>query len=121
MAINQVKNPGLPANANITAGDLGKTERAEFKQGANSYAKVANTPVSSEAANVSISPKAREMSQAKRLVDDTPDIREDKVAHFKNLIAKGEYKAEASKIADGILNEAIKDELSKTPEIALAD
>jgi negative regulator of flagellin synthesis FlgM len=68
---------------------------------------------------VQISPKAKELSLARAAVDATPDIREDKVADLRKRIASGEYKPDAGKIADGIAMEAIKDELSASPEVAL--
>jgi negative regulator of flagellin synthesis FlgM len=83
------------------------------------YAKAAATPTAKDAANVTISPKARELSLARAVVDETPDVRADKVAEFKARIASGEYKPDAGRIADGMLKEAIKDELSKKPETAL--
>ncbi|MCX6131079.1 MAG: flagellar biosynthesis anti-sigma factor FlgM, partial [Proteobacteria bacterium] len=69
--------------------------------------------------NVSLSPKAKEISEArKRAVEiarNTPDIREDKVADLKRRIDSGEYKADAGNIADGMLREAVRDELAKNP------
>ena len=109
--------PSAPAGGTGEAARTGAA--AGIKQAANAYAKSANTPSVSDAAAVQISPKAREMSQARQIVADTPDIREDKVAKFRDLIAKGEYKPDSSKIADGIMKEAIRDELSKAPETAL--
>ena len=87
--------------------------------GAGEYAKAAKRS-SAPAAEVSISPRAKEMAAANRIVRDTPDVREDKVEHFKKLIKDGEYKPDAGKIADGIAREAIKDDLSSSPEVALA-
>lgn len=105
---------GVPAAG---AGDSKKAERAAgpaaAKTAAAAYAKAPAAPTASEAANVQISQRAREMNQMRKIVDETPDVREDKIAHFKDLIAKGQYKADAGKIADGLLNEAIKEELSK--------
>ena len=69
--------------------------------------------------SVNFSDRAREIAEARskalEIARNTPDIREDKVADFKKRIASGEYKVEAENIADGILKEAIRDELSKHP------
>lgn len=69
--------------------------------------------------NVNLSPKAKEMAEARKkamdIAKNTSDIREDKVADFKRRIASGEYKPEAENIADGMMREAIRDELAKNP------
>ena len=51
----------------------------------------------------------------KKAVDiarNTSDVRDDKVADFKRRIESGEYKADAGNIADGMMREAIRDELA---------
>src|SRR6478735_5962152 len=69
--------------------------------------------------NVNLSSKAKEMAEArKKAVDiarNTADIREDKVADLKRRIESGEYKADAGNIADGMMREAIREELAKNP------
>lgn len=99
------------------ASDSKKADRAAgsvaAKTAAAAYAKAPAAPIAAEAANVQISQRAREMNQMRKIVDETPDVREDKIAHFKDLIAKGQYKPDSGKIADGLLNEAIREELSK--------
>ena len=69
--------------------------------------------------NVSLSPKSREIAEARKLAlgiaKNTPDIREDKVEEFKRRIDSGEYKADAGNIADGMLREAVRDELARNP------
>ncbi len=69
--------------------------------------------------NVNISAKSKEMAEARmkalEIARNTPDIREDKVADLKRRIESGEYKADAGNIADGMMREAIRDELSKNP------
>lgn len=129
MAVNNVKNASslpLPTGAQGAA-DASKSEKAEGARAerlaqktaaANAYGKTAAAPLLRDAANVQISPQAKELSFARRVIDETPDVREDKIAHFKNLIDKGQYKPDAGRIADGMLGEAIKDELSKNPDIA---
>lgn len=128
MPINSINSNQMPSkNAPNTIGEGEKNAKGPtaaaganaIKAAANAYSQVARTPTVKDAANVQISPKAKEMSLAKKIVDETPDVREDKVAKFKELIAKGEYKPSADKITEGILKEALKDELSKTPEVAL--
>lgn len=125
MAVSSIKQPqtapsnSLPVGQNTT----GETKKAEGAQAtksvANAYSKAAQASAQQAAANVQISPRARELNLARQVVESTPDVREDKVAKFKSMIERGEYKPDAGKIADGILSEAIRDELSKEPEVAL--
>ncbi len=69
--------------------------------------------------NVAFSDKAREIAEARakalEIAKNTPDIRENLVSDLKRRIASGEYKVEPENIADGMLREAIRDELSKNP------
>ena len=46
------------------------------------------------------------------IAQNTPDIREDKVAAIKAKIANGTYEIDSGRIADGLLNEAIREHLS---------
>jgi negative regulator of flagellin synthesis FlgM len=148
MAIGNIKNQGAQASTlPNTSGNAAKTgsnaaagadalmsettakpqspsaaSAAKAAKALAGYEKVAkSSPSVKEAANVQISQKAKDLSLIKKTLDETPDIREDKIAHFKELIASGKYKPDAGKIADGILKEAVMDELSKTPDIAMED
>lgn len=125
MAVNNIKQPQIAPSGNPSVGqkpaaDSKKADAAQAtKSAVNAYAKAAQPAAQQTAANVQISPRARELNLARQVVDSTPDVREDKVAKFKSMIERGEYKPDAGKIADGILSEAIRDELSKEPEVAL--
>ena len=70
--------------------------------------------------DVSLSPKAREMMEARKkaldIARNTPDVREDKVAEMKARINSGAYKPDANKIYDGMMREAILDHLASNPE-----
>jgi negative regulator of flagellin synthesis FlgM len=147
MAIGNIKNQaGAPPNLPSAANAPGKlsSEGAE-SLGANAasmplvasssaanaakaakalagYEKVSKTSASvKDAANVQISQKAKDLNLIKKTMSETPDVREDKIAHFKELIASGKYKPDSGKIADGILKEALMDDLAKTPDVALED
>ena len=67
--------------------------------------------------NVNLSGKGKEINDARakalEIAKNTPDIREDRVMELKKKIESGEYKVSSENIADGILREAIRDELSK--------
>jgi negative regulator of flagellin synthesis FlgM len=81
------------------------------------------TPVRKDSAdfNVNLSERAKDMQEARTKAMDiarnTPDVREDRVADLKKRIETGEYKANAEHIADGMMREAIRDEISKDPEL----
>lgn len=126
MAVNNVSNPstqsGALVNSNASGTKKANETAAAAKTAANAYAKASRVePSIKDAANVQISQKAREMNLAKQVLDATPDVREDKVAKYKEMIAKGEYKPDASKIAEGMIREAARDELAKNPDLVLED
>jgi negative regulator of flagellin synthesis FlgM len=125
MAVNNIKPQSTPSpNAPLaqkSAGDAKKAENVQAtKSAVNAYAKAGQPAAQQAAANVQISPRARELNMARQIVDSTPDVREDKVAKFKSMIERGEYKPDAGKIADGILAEAMRDEVSKDADVALS-
>ena len=56
---------------------------------------------------VVLSPKAREIQEAKKLLNSFPDIREEKVAHLKKQIENGTYQIKGEKIAIKMLKESL--------------
>ncbi|MBX9703854.1 MAG: flagellar biosynthesis anti-sigma factor FlgM [Silvanigrellaceae bacterium] len=128
MVVSNVNN--TPANSNSVAikKDVTKTgEKPKVSSNANAYAKTAQAgatasspPSVKDAAKVQISPEAKKMSEislAKKIIDDTPDIRDEKVLKLKEQIAKGEYQVDAGKVANGIAREALFDELAQNPNV----
>lgn len=67
--------------------------------------------------SVELSDKAKEIAESRmkamEIARKTPDIREDRVADLKARIESGQYKPDAGQIADGMMREAIRDELAK--------
>lgn len=113
MSIHNVKgNIGTPSTAPAAAGEAAKSEKTAKTSAASAYSKINSSPSVKDAANVQISPRAKEMSMARKIAEDTPDINEEKVSKYKEMIAKGEYKPDAGRIADGIAREALLDEYS---------
>ncbi len=109
MAIHNVKGaPDLNKTAGAATAKSGKT--AKPSSAANSYAKAATAPTVKDAANVQISPRAKEMSMARQVAEKAPDVDEAKIAKYKSLVANGSYKPNPGKIADGIAREALLDE-----------
>ena len=54
---------------------------------------------------IEISETARTYQTAKSAVDKASDIREDKVAHIKAMMAAGTYNISASQIVDKLMND----------------
>ena len=109
MAIHNVKGTDIASSAGGPA--AAKSEKAtKVHTAAGSYAKAGAAPTVSDAANVQISPRAKEMSMARKIAEETPDVDEAKIEKYRNLIAKGEYKPDSAKIADGMAREALLDE-----------
>lgn len=62
---------------------------------------------------VVISDAARRVQEARKQLDEIPDVREDKVAQLRSQIQNGTYEMDAEKIAgkmikEGLLNDALK-------------
>lgn len=103
-------------------GGVDDARRAERAQKARqAYGAASSQAARSSAAEVNISPRAKEMALASRVVRETPDVREDKVERLRQMVQKGEYKIDAGQIADSMVREAMKDEISRRPEVALED
>ncbi len=60
---------------------------------------------------VVLSPKAKEVQEATKLIKELPDIREEKIAKLKEEIDQGTYRIDGKKIAFKMLKESILDEL----------
>jgi negative regulator of flagellin synthesis FlgM len=66
-----------------------------------------------KADTVVISDAAKRVQEARRQLDDIPDVREDKVSQLRSQIQNGTYEINADKIAgkmikEGLLNDALK-------------
>ncbi len=73
---------------------------------------VSEKPVSpkTEGDKVVLSPRAKEIVEAKKMIDSMPDIREEKVAAIKKEIENGTYKVDGKKVALNIIKESILNE-----------
>jgi negative regulator of flagellin synthesis FlgM len=60
---------------------------------------------------IALSPEAKQIQEAKKLLDSLPDIREDKVAEIKEQIESGAYNIDGEKIAFKMIRESILNEL----------
>lgn len=61
--------------------------------------------------NVDISTKAREMNKAKSLLDSVPDVRGEMVVRLKTDIELGNYQVDAGKVAEKMIERAVRDAL----------
>ncbi len=91
-------------NSPINLENYIKNIRDKRKIGASS--KQASEEISRED-KVVLSPKAREIQEAKKILNSLPDIREEKVAHLKNQIENGTYQIKGEKIAVKMLKESL--------------
>ena len=58
---------------------------------------------------VAISPKAKDIQQATKVVNATPDIRTEKVAQIKEKITNGNYHIASDKLAEKVLQNIINE------------
>ncbi|OGP21332.1 MAG: flagellar biosynthesis anti-sigma factor FlgM [Deltaproteobacteria bacterium GWA2_55_10] len=82
--------------ANEGGGNVKKNDSAAGKSGGDS---------------VDISSKGRELNRAKGLLDSVPDIRVEKVVKLKNDIDLGIYEVDAGKVAEKMIERAVRDAL----------
>jgi len=93
---------GNQQSAQINSAQLRKIEQqAETK---NSEASQESTELS-EGAKSSISSRAKEMATARKIADEAPDLREEKIAALKERIQNGDYNVKPEEVADRIVKE----------------
>lgn len=77
---------------------------------------IAQSQLRDKSYNVNLSPKSKELQEAHnkafQIAQGTSPIRENKVAALKEKIKNGTYSIDAGQIADGMLREAVKDQLA---------
>jgi len=62
---------------------------------------------------VVISDAAKRVQEARRQLDDIPDVREEKVAQLRNQIQNGTYEIDADKIAGKMIKEGLFNDFLK--------
>ena len=78
--------------------------------------KESNGKLSGSEDAVTLSPKAKEIQEAKRLLESLPDIREEKIAKIKQQIDEGDYRIDEKRIAEKMIEESLLNELSDNQE-----
>jgi negative regulator of flagellin synthesis FlgM len=98
------KKPGRIGTDNFVkkAGDAGNTKQ-----------NCATGGKASSGDNVDISSMARQMNRAKGLLDSVPDVRTEKVVKLKTDIEHGNYQVDAGKVAEKMIERAVRDALHK--------
>jgi negative regulator of flagellin synthesis FlgM len=61
---------------------------------------------------VDLSTKAKELQQIRQILDQIPDVREDKVKELKERIESGNYAVDSGKVAAKMLGESIIDTIA---------
>lgn len=100
-------------------GNNGADEAVELTKAlgaAESYAKSNKTAakdVSKAADSSELSAKALELNEVRKVLDNIPEIRENKVAQLKKAIADGSFDPSGSEIADSFSDEFIEELLKE--------
>ena len=103
------KAPPLDAAAHLKKTHLEEKEKISSTQSFEGPAK---------GDTVVLSPKAKQIAEAKKLLNAVPEIREEKVAQLRKKISKGTYQIDGSKVAAKMVNDVLLNEvlLDKTDE-----
>jgi negative regulator of flagellin synthesis FlgM len=91
------------------ASGLGKQDRVSKSENgdADVGAKKVSQGMIDSSARINISEKAKEMARVKELAKQAPDVDAEKVAKFRAMIEKGEYKVNAEALADRMLQDEL--------------
>ncbi len=56
---------------------------------------------------VNVSGKAKRLAQLRKLVEASPDVREEKIAQIKDAVDDGKYNVRSARVAENIIKKAI--------------
>ncbi len=91
---------------------LTKSKSAGKKTGMHQSPAAADKTISDsdnmDSAKVKLSDRAQDMRKIKDTISSTPDVDEAKVAKYKSMLAKGDYKIDSKAIADKMIDEHVK-------------
>ena len=96
------KAPSLDAAAHLKKTRLEEKERISSTQSFEGPAK---------GDTVVLSPKAKQIAEAKKLLNAAPEIREEKVAQVRKKIRNGTYQIDGRKVAAKMVKEALLNEV----------
>ena len=122
MSITSVHNTPN-GNIKVTRKSIEEFQKAQgvpSYESQNSNKKNTESQDINSAANVSISQGAREINLANQVIKDTPSVNEKRINELRERIQSGEYKVNAEKVAESMVRESLKDELSKDSSLLLS-
>lgn len=98
---------------NLNLKDTNKSEAAAQALSNKEISNKNSTPlnearVAPPASGIAISSRAQQMQKAKELAMAAPDINQEKVDRFKQMIKDGTYKVDAEAVAERMLNEHLE-------------
>jgi negative regulator of flagellin synthesis FlgM len=96
--ISKIKDATIQLIQQYQKSDIMKKE-AETQQGISS-------PLTER---VDLSTKAKDIQQIKQIIDQTPDVRAEKVQEIKHQIETGSYNVNAEKVAEKMVSESLID------------
>ena len=99
MKISETRNPAAEL--------ISQYKINEKKEGSEAEKQAAGSVVRED--KVSLSSTAKDIQQAKKAIEELPDVREEKVRELKDRIEGGKYDVNGEKIAEKMLNESVID------------
>jgi len=69
-------------------------------------------PSAGKGDNVNLSSRAKEFNKLKGMADSAPDVRSDMVVRLKTQIENGDYSVDAGKVAEKMIERALRDIIS---------
>lgn len=107
MRVDSARTSSVQSKEGSSAESAKKSGRAALiEEGKKSRdAAAAKNAAASGAVKSDISPKARELSTAKAVASEAPDVRESRVAELKKRISDGSYSVDAKAVADRLVDD----------------
>lgn len=96
--------PIQPADLGVNRAGGRRPEELRDARARQSTAPEAAGPTTNPAATVELSPRSRELHEARRIADAAPEVRAEKVADVRQRLETGAYQVDATRIAQGILD-----------------
>ncbi len=91
----------------------GAIKTSKKKDGGKSESILGGSSSPAESDSVELSSKAQTMKKLNTLIDSTPEVREAVVVKFRTDIENGSYRVNVEKVAERMLERAIKDSIYK--------
>ncbi len=107
MKINGQK-PGVGTDTTVD-----RNKKVEGQRRGTARAAGGEKPEGSQSVSVELSEKAKELKKVKGLVDNVPDVRETMIIRLKADIEQGNYRVNAEKVAEKMIERAIIDSLRR--------